>query len=92
MAVTLGFMFRVDNYLPAVAIPPQPQPVPAQPIIIEAEKVAEPTSSSRAGPMRRDMRHQSAAMFASQQQTHTYNHKGQARPAEVNSYLLDIYA
>jgi len=91
MAVTLGFMFRVDNYLPAVAIPPQSQSAPVHPVI-EAEKVTEPAISPRSGEMRRDMRNRSAALHASQQQTFTYNHKGEARSAGVNSYLLDIYA
>lgn len=92
MSVTLGFMFRVDNYLPAVAIPPQAQPAPVNAFpVIDAEKISETGISSRSGEMRRDMQNRSAVLFAAQQPL-TYNHKGHPRLQDVSSQLLDLYA
>ena len=92
MAVTLGFMFRVDNYLPAVAVPPQAQPAPAHKFpVIEAERVTETGLSSRSSETRRDMQNRSAALFSSQQPL-TYNNKGHHRFQDVSSQLLDLYA
>ena len=89
MAVTLGFMLRLDNYLPAVAIPPQPVTATHYPPI-EAEKVPEPAATPPYGGFRRDMQGRSP-LFQSFQQPHTYNHKGAGHTPEMNGLLLDIY-
>ena len=90
MAVTLGFMLRLDNYLPAVAIPPQPVTAAQYPPI-EAEKVLEPAAAPSYGGLRRDMQGRPATSQPSQQ-LFAYNYRGHPHLPEMKGSLLDTYA
>lgn len=96
MAVTLGFMFRIDSFPPAVAQQPQHQPVPTNGNnqIIEAEKVQESSAVRRLESMPRNMagRFEAQGAASSTQQLHTYNQRGNFRPAAEVGQLLNVYA
>ena len=95
MAVTLGFMFRVDSgYPPAVAVPPLQQGMPPVPPIIEAERVVEPTSTARSNGSRNHMMGRSSYFQpdTSQQQPLTYSMKGMGNATLLSGRLLDTYA
>jgi len=95
MAVTMGFMFRVDGgYPPAVAVPPLQQGISPAPPIIEAERVVEPTSTARGNGSRNNMMGRSSYFQpdTSQQQPLTYSMKGMGNATLLSGRLLDTYA
>lgn len=92
MAVTLGFMFRVDGYPPAVAVPPLQQGVQPVPPIIEAQRVVEPTLMASSNGPRNNMMGRSGYSATENQQPLTYSHKGGASTQQMSGRLLDTYA
>lgn len=93
MAVTLGFMFRVDSYPPAVAVPPQVQQIqnPRQPVI-EAEKVVQINSSANSEATRTDRQSRFPVAPPGKSAPLTYTQKGAGEHPPVSGRLLDTYA
>ena len=97
MAVTLGLMFRVDSFPPAVVTPPQTQPAQFNNnLVIDAQSVKEPAMSAAAGDMFRGMPKRTAVdaeiVRQQQQQPLTYNQRGGSQLPVVGGQLLDTYA
>jgi len=96
MAVTLGLMFRVDSFPPAVVTPPQTQPAQFNNnLVIDAQSVKEPPTAAAAGEMFRGMQRRSVDLEVfkqEQQQPLTYNQKGGAAIPVAGGQLLDTYA
>jgi len=94
MAITMGFMLRVDNYPNAVALPPLQQGVRPVPPTIEAQRIVEPTNILHSNSNRNHLLQQSAGRTAGQHSPLTYSAKGIAQGAGqlAGGRLLDTYA
>jgi len=94
MAITMGFVLRMDSYPTAVAIPPLQQGIRPTPPIIEAQKIVEPTSTLRSNNSRNHLLQQSDAILAYSNATLTYSAKGitQGSGQLEGGRLLDTYA
>ena len=96
MAVTMGFVLRVDSYPPAVAIPPLQQAIPPGPPVIEAQKVVEPGLSAASSRTGSNQQHYRPASMP-EQTALTYSRQGSMNahttdPAATRGQLLNIYA
>jgi len=94
MAITMGFVLRVDNYPTAVAIPPLQQGVRHTPPIIEAQRIVEPTNTLHSNNVRNQLLLRTDAMLSGSNAALTYSVKGITRGfGQLESgRLLDIYA
>jgi len=94
MAVTLGFVLRMDSYPTAVAIPPLQQGIRPAPPIIEAQKIVEPTSTLHSNNSRNHLLQRSEAILAGSNAALTYSAKGipQGSGQLEGGRLLDMYA
>jgi len=94
MAVTLGFVMRIDSFPPAVAVPPPVAPAQSRTAVIDVEAVNGPTAAAASSSLRN---HQAASMSyreSRQQPPLTYTQHGVGvRPAfAADSHLVDLYA
>ncbi len=94
MAITMGFVLRVDSYPTAVAIPPLQQSIRPTPPIIEAQKIVEPTSTLRSNNSRNHLLQRTEVMLAGSNAALTYSAKGIAQGSGQleGGRLLDTYA
>jgi len=94
MSVTLGLMLRIDGTPPAVAVPPQQLGErPVRPLI-EAEKVVEITSISRANNARNNtVLAGYGGVPVPEQMPHGYSRKGASGESlpQLNGQLLNTY-
>ncbi len=94
MAVTMGFVLRVDSYPTAVAIPPLQQGMSPVPPIIEAQRIVETTATAPNNSSRNHLRQHSETAVSSNARALTYSAKGIARGVSQigDGRLLNIYA
>jgi len=94
MAVTMGFVLRVDSYPTAVAIPPLQQGMRPAPPIIEAQRIVEPTATARNNTSRNHLLQRTEAVVSNDARALTYSAKGIARGAGQidGGQLLNLYA
>jgi len=94
MAITMGFVLRVDSYPNAVAIPPLQQGIRPTPPIIEAQRIVEPTSTLRSNNSRNHLLQRTEAMSVGSNAALTYSAKGIAQNSGQleGGRLLDTYA
>jgi len=92
MAVTMGFMFRIDGYPPAVAVPPLQQGMQPVPPVIEAQRVVEPTLMASSNGPRNNMMGRTSYAASDNQQPLTYSRQGGASSQQMSGRLLDTYA
>ncbi len=90
MAITMGFVLRVDSYPLAAPLPPQA--VAARPAVIEAQAVVEPTAITRHDANRRAAALAPLAAMPAAPIALTYSVHGAAQTGADSGRLLDIYA
>jgi len=94
MAITMGFVLRMDSYPTAVVIPPLQQGIRPAPPVIEAQTIVEPANTLPGNTSRNHLLQRSEAMLAGSNAALTYSAKGFALATGQieGGRLLDIYA